>query len=120
MKTLKIIDAIKALRPDEGFAYDGDAPEWDVDPVTNNTILSNVTFSDPEVEKITKEEFDTFMETFEWVDPSPKEYQHNRMNEYPPLAEFVDAYYHEKNGDTSLMASYWEKVEAVKAKYPKE
>ncbi|PYS91486.1 MAG: hypothetical protein DMF62_02425 [Acidobacteria bacterium] len=42
-----------------------------------------------------------------------------RASEYPPLSDYVDAVWHEKNGDPEPIAAYWQKVEAVKAKYPK-
>lgn len=47
------------------------------------------------------------------------EYQRNRKPEYPSLEEFVDAYYHEKKGNSIPMNEYIAKIDAVKAKYPK-
>ena len=39
--------------------------------------------------------------------------------EYPPIEDFIDAYYWEKNGNSSLMEEYLKKVSAVKNKFPK-
>lgn len=41
-----------------------------------------------------------------------------RMN-YPPIVEFVDAYYWSQNGDNSKMQEYLAKVTEIKNKYPK-
>lgn len=41
-----------------------------------------------------------------------------RESEYPHIVEFIDAYYHERNGDSSKMNEYLSKVTAVKVKYP--
>jgi hypothetical protein len=49
-----------------------------------------------------------------------KEYQRNRVKEYPSLADFADAYYWAQNGDDTKMTAYIEKCDEVKAKYPKE
>ena len=42
-----------------------------------------------------------------------------RKDEYPPIEEFIDAYYHERKGNSQLMFEYLNKVESVKQKYPK-
>lgn len=47
------------------------------------------------------------------------DYAERRHAEYPPLADFVDAYVQERNGDSAPMADYLAKVAAVKAKFPK-
>jgi hypothetical protein len=52
-----------------------------------------------------------------WVDPEA--YKYKRVKEYPPLADFVDAYYWAQNGDDTKMTAYIEKCAAVKDKYPK-
>jgi hypothetical protein len=46
-------------------------------------------------------------------------YKQLRRDEYPPIEDFIDAYYWQQTGDDRLMKSYWEKVQAVKSKYPK-
>lgn len=48
------------------------------------------------------------------------DYVDKRIVEYPPLTEFVDAYYHQQKGDVSFMTAYFAKVEAVKIKYPSD
>lgn len=48
------------------------------------------------------------------------QYQRARKPEYPPLADFADAYYWAQNGDDTKMQAYLAAVEAVKLKYPKE
>ena len=42
-----------------------------------------------------------------------------RSYEYPKMNEFLDAYYWQQKGDSTKMAEWVAKVEAVKAKYPK-
>jgi hypothetical protein len=42
-----------------------------------------------------------------------------RQAEYPPLADFADAYYWSQNGDNTKMTAYLEKCDEVKSKYPK-
>lgn len=42
-----------------------------------------------------------------------------RQAEYPPLADFADAYYWAQNGDNTKMTAYIEKCDEVKSKYPK-
>lgn len=46
-------------------------------------------------------------------------YQALRKAEYPELADFVDAFYWQQRGNTTLMTNYLANVDAVKAKYPK-
>ena len=43
-----------------------------------------------------------------------------RQGEYPLLADFADAMYWSSKGDDSKLTSYYEKCDAIKAKYPKE
>jgi hypothetical protein len=53
----------------------------------------------------------------DFVDPTViaiDEYSQLREPLYPPLSEFVDAYYWEKKGDPSLMNDYIAKCDAVK------
>jgi hypothetical protein len=52
-----------------------------------------------------------------WVDPEA--YKYKRAAEYPPLADFVDAYYWAQNGDDTKMTAYIEKCAEIKDKYPK-
>ena len=46
-------------------------------------------------------------------------YKQCRAEEYPPLGEFVDAYYWKQRGDPEPMLDYLARVEEVKQKYPK-
>jgi hypothetical protein len=52
-----------------------------------------------------------------WVDPEA--YKYKRVKEYPPLTDFVDAYYWAQNGDDTKMTAYIEKCAEIKDKYPK-
>lgn len=51
--------------------------------------------------------------------PENYDYATKRASEYPPIADYVDALWHEREGDSQFIESYWQRVEAVKAKYPK-
>lgn len=42
-----------------------------------------------------------------------------RKREYPPLEDFVDAFYWMQKGDSAMMDAYIAKCDAVKAKHPK-
>ena len=42
-----------------------------------------------------------------------------RAAEYPPITDFVDAYYWMQKGRTDLMDAYVAKCQATKQKYPK-
>ena len=46
-------------------------------------------------------------------------YKERRKNEYPPLEDFSDAVFHERNGNAAPMEAYLAAVQAVKNKYPK-
>jgi hypothetical protein len=48
-----------------------------------------------------------------------KQYQNHRQPEYPPMVEFVDAYYWMTKGDNSKMDAYIAKIDEIKSKYPK-
>lgn len=48
------------------------------------------------------------------------QYQRDRQPNYPSLADFADAYYWEKKGDSTLMDAYVAKCDKVKLDYPKE
>ena len=47
------------------------------------------------------------------------QYQRDRQPEYPPLADFADAYYWSQKGDDTKMTAYVAACDAVKTKYPK-
>ena len=46
-------------------------------------------------------------------------YKAQRAAEYPPITDFVDAYYWMQKGKPELMDAYVAKCEATKLKYPK-
>jgi len=48
-----------------------------------------------------------------------EEYKAKRKAEYPPISDFIDAYYWEKHGDSTLMDEYMSKVSSIKNKFPK-
>lgn len=48
-----------------------------------------------------------------------KQYQRDRVSEYPPIADFIDAYYWSLKGNEELMNIYIDKCDQVKLKYPK-
>ena len=47
------------------------------------------------------------------------QYRGLRQFEYPPILDFIDAYYWERKGDSSKMDAYISKIDEIKAKYPK-
>ena len=47
------------------------------------------------------------------------QYQRDRQPEYPALADLADALYWSNQGDNTKLDEYYEKVSAVKTKYPK-
>lgn len=95
-------DALKSLRPNAQWVMHGETIEWidEISPPTDEEI--NLELSRLQAEY------------------NSKQYQRNRVNEYPPLTELADALYHQQNGDDSKMTAYLAKVDAVKQKYPKE
>lgn len=50
---------------------------------------------------------------------APDDYRAQRVLNYPPLQDFVDAYYWSQNGDPSQMQNYLARVTAVKNQHPK-
>ena len=46
-------------------------------------------------------------------------YKRERSIDYPPLADFADAYYWAQKGDTTKMDAYIAKCEEVKTNWPK-
>jgi hypothetical protein len=51
-----------------------------------------------------------------WAD---REYITKRRAEYPPLADFADAYFWQQQGDDTKMRAYMNRIDAIKARYPK-
>lgn len=49
----------------------------------------------------------------------PTDYAARRRLEYPPLADFADAFVHLQNGNPAPMAEYVARCNAVKARFAK-
>lgn len=47
------------------------------------------------------------------------DYAKLRVREYPPLSEFADAMYWNARGDRTKLDAYFEKIDAVKTRFPK-
>jgi len=47
------------------------------------------------------------------------EYKRNRRSEYPPIEDFIDAYYWDKKGNDTKMIEYIKKCDDIKEKYQK-
>ena len=114
-----IAKTMEALRPGAVWSLAGDDVEWitneDGDKAPN---MDNITWDDDR-------EFPTM---YEWqaqmqVEKENQEntlYQFMRRKEYPAKDDYLDAIYHkEVNGDDSYLTAYFEKITAVKNKYPK-
>lgn len=116
---MKLARAITELRPDVGFSVEGSEPAWKLDE-SGVEILANVTWLEPSVKEITRTELEEKLASLPDDSERFPAYHIDRMGAYPPIADFIDAYYHaEKTGDKSLMDAYISKIDAVKAKYPK-
>jgi len=95
-------EALKRLVPDAEWATVGDEIQWFDDAIEQPSINE----IEIEIQSIKDDEKNS-------------EYKSLRRMEYPPIEDFIDAYYWEKNGDNSLMEEYLKKVSAVKNKFPK-
>ena len=71
-----------------------------------------------DIEKPSKEDLESKAAVIQ-AELDATEYQAQRVEEYPPLADFVDAYYWAQKGDNTKMDEYVVKCDTVKAKYPK-
>ena len=67
----------------------------------------------------TEEEFNAKIEEYKEYRRITIEYKEKRVEEYPSLREFVDAYYWEKMGDSTKMDEWISNCTSVKNKYPK-
>jgi hypothetical protein len=57
-----------------------------------------------------------------FIDPSVTpvpDYEELRQKEYPAYEDYLDAKFHQLNGDSTFMDAWFAKCLAVKAKYPK-
>ena len=97
-----ITSALRRLAPKAEWSLVGEDIEWHSEDIP----MPSSSDIDAEIERIRDEE-------------QRNRYANDRLAEYPPIADFIDAYYWEKLGDSSLMEQYIEKVTAVKDKYPK-
>ena len=114
---MRIAFAVKHLRPDAQFTINGDKLIWEIGE-DGKPYPKNLIWISEDVEPFTEDEFNDAVEFVKQFEV--KEYQVRRMNEYPALADFADAYYHQQTtGDDSKMKDYLDKVKKVKEKYPK-
>jgi len=67
----------------------------------------------------TEQEFNAKIEEYKEYRRLNIEYKENRVEEYPSLREFADAYYWEKMGDSTKMDEWVANCTAIKTKYPK-
>jgi hypothetical protein len=83
------------------------------------TITVNVTTGETteSIVSLTAEEITKAQQEQAYVDAHA--YIAKRAAEYPPITDFVDAYYWMQKGRTDLMDAYVAKCEATKLKYPK-
>jgi hypothetical protein len=83
----------------------------------------DIEWSEPPVseggqKKPTEEEVNLEIERLQ-TEYNQKEYQRQRVPEYPPITDYVDACYWASKGDTTKLDEYYAKCEEVKLKYPK-
>jgi hypothetical protein len=93
------INAILSLVPNAQVTVRDDEVEWhepSVAPVTNAQIAAEVTRLQ--------------------ADYDAKEYQRNRVKEYPPITDYLDGVV---KGDQEQIDAYIAACQAVKTKYPK-
>ncbi len=102
---MKISSAILSLLPNAEFAIEDnsyDKIQWfDERPMPSREEV------EAEVTRLQSE----------WV---RTEYKRQRQPEYPPITDLADALYWQSQGDDSKLTEYYQKVAAVKNKYPKE
>jgi len=86
--------------------------------VTETGIYEEIEWLSEDIEKPTLEEIQAEVQRLEeeW---EKTEYQRFRSKEYPPLEDFVDAYYWVQKGESTLMDEYISRCDEVKEKYPK-
>jgi hypothetical protein len=103
---MNIIQAIHSLRPGAKWYLDGYNYE-------------NLEWIGPQDKvKPSKEEIEAEIARLksEW---EQTQYQRDRAQFYPDLADFADAYYWAQKGDESKMNAYIAKCDEVKSQYPK-
>jgi hypothetical protein len=102
---ITIITAIQSLRPKAQWSLDGRTYE-------------GLQWLDETQTQPTKEEVEAEVARLQ-AEYDAKEYQRQRVPEYPDLKELADALYWSSKGDTTKLDEYYAKCEAVKLKYPK-
>ena len=105
MVKFDIIDAIVALNPTAQVNVHGEEIEW---------VDGNPT-------DITREQIDAKIIELE-TDYNNKEYQRNRVKEYPAIGDQLDMLWHSINEDAALKSKYFkfhQAILAVKSKYSK-
>ena len=95
------VQAVERLRPGKTFVYRNGIFEWN-----------------DEGEPPTEAEIDAEADELEAA-YNATQYQRDRKPEYPDLADLADALYWSNQGDNTKLDEYYEKVSAVKTKYPK-
>lgn len=101
----------------EAMTYHFGEPAEDTYDLGNGTAYSNVIWhmeTPP-----TEEEFDAKIEEYREYRRVNIDYKENKLEDYPSLREFADAYYWEKMGDSTKMDEWVANCTAVKTKYPK-
>lgn len=96
------VNALLSIRPGAKWTLRGEELEW------LDTIQTQPTEEQIAVEIVhLQAEYDA------------KQYQRDRVEEYPPLADLADAMYWASKGDNTKLDNYYAACEAVKLKYPK-
>lgn len=98
----KIVNALNKLRPNALWILRENKLEW-MDSKQREPTQAEI---DAEIIRADSE----FLNT---------NYQRQRVLEYPPLTEYIDAVYWQTQGDETKMVKYLATVKAVKTKYPK-
>ena len=98
----KIVNALNNLRPNALWILRGTEIEW----------------KDSRQRKPTQDEIDAEIVRAdnEFLNTT---YQRQRVLEYPPVTDYIDAVYWQTQGDETKMVKYLAAVTAVKTKYPK-
>ena len=107
---MDIVQALYSLTPKAKWSLNGDTYDglqWLEKPVWEGGQ-----------KKPTKDEVEAEVARLQ-TEYDAKEYQRQRVPEYPDLREFVDAYYWAQKGDETKMNEYITKCDAVKDIYPK-
>ena len=108
IRPVDVSDALRSLYP---------TSLWRVvdDPTKFENIVWEDTNTPPPIREVIEEEVLRLQ-----AEQSATNYRLFRVEEYPPLSDFVDAMYWQARGDDTKMTAYLAAVDAVKAKYHKE